>query len=234
MLAPLIVVTGTGTGIGKTHIACAVLRRVGDHQLVFGYKPVESGVSETCTSDAERLASVSTFHVKHPPGLQLSAAVSPHLAARLEGKVLDWSKVVEFTRDLRSQGVAVLLELPGGLFTPLSDELRSVDGLALLHPSATLLVAPDRLGVLHDVGAAITGAKHVGVAIAAIGLVTPETSDPSTGRNAQELSLFVDIPILGPWSRASVEDLQRSEATIAVMSCWLGVDIPQAASIHLK
>ncbi len=234
MLAPLIVITGTGTGIGKTHIACALLQCAGQHdERVFGYKSVESGVVATHPSDATRLADASTFHVQHWPGVQLAASLSPDMAAALEDKSLDWPAVVAFTFGLRKDGIAVLVELPGGLFTPITPELRNIDAVSALEPSATLVIAPDRLGVLHDVGAVIAGAKYLGAPISAIGLVMPERHDASTGRNAEVLRRLLDMPVLGPWPRARIDALRHLDATAAAVRFWLGGP-DQATLIHLK
>ncbi len=238
MRAPLIIITGTGTGIGKTHVARALLHgakssgrvlgfnRRADGTPTFasclGFKPVESGVVDGVTSDAELLDRASTFHVKQSPGLRLRAGVSPHLAAELEGAELDWKGAVRFVSDLRDEGVAVLVELAGGLFTPLATNLRNVDALGALDPTATLLVAPDRLGVLHDVGAALAGAAHVGARIDVVGLVACADADASAGTNARELARFIDIPVVGPWPRAEPEALAQHDATLRVLyTYWL-------------
>ncbi len=66
--SPLVVVVGTGTDVGKTHVATAVLRAWGVHAKTIGYKPVETGVGPSGVGeDARSLAEASTFHVKHPP-----------------------------------------------------------------------------------------------------------------------------------------------------------------------
>ncbi len=219
MLAPLIVVTGTGTNIGKTHIACALLRRAGRTHRVFGYKPIESGVRGGTPSDATRLAEASTFHVKHPPTLQLAAALSPHRAAELENRSLPWEQVTAFVRMLREQGVAVLLELPGGLFTPLTQDMLNIDTLDTLGPSATLLLAPDRLGVLHDVGATLAGAAHKAVRITAVGLVYPAQPDASTDGNASDLKRFIGVPVIGTWAWST--NLDDDGATTNAVALWL-------------
>ncbi len=211
----LIVVTGTGTGIGKTHVSCALLRCASGR--VFGYKPIESGVDGTSPSDAEKLAAASKFHVKQFPSYRLRAPISPHLAARLEGVVIDLAAVTRFVRALRDGGVDVLVELPGGLFTPLSDSLRNVDAIALLKPTLAVLIAPDRLGVLHDVGAALSSKPPIGL----VGLVAPENADASTGTNASELERL-GTTLIGTWPRADVETLATCNATISLVDRWVG------------
>jgi dethiobiotin synthetase len=222
MRAPLIVVTGTGTGIGKTHVACAALTAAARRGQVFGYKPVESGLSEPGPTDSERLDACSSFHVQHSPGLRLQAPLSPQAAAKMEGATLDWPAIRYFVGATREGGVAVLVELPGGLFTPLAEGFRNVDAVRTLDPTAVVLLAPNRLGVLHDVGAALAGAAHLRATIHGVGLVAPETPDVSTPHNARDLEGAPGPVWLGEWPRGSVTDLADAPATANLLALWLG------------
>src|ERR1700722_4042531 len=119
MRARLVVITGTGTEIGKTHLAEAVLlalRAAGCR--VVGVKPVESGVGQGPT-DAARLAAASSFHVKHF-GVALKAPVSPHRAARAEGVTVPIGGRAEPTEPPGAGADFVMVEPPGGLFPPLA------------------------------------------------------------------------------------------------------------------
>ncbi len=90
-MANVVVLIGTGTSVGKTHVAERLLRAaVATGRTGLGYKPLESGVSEGSRSDIERLERATTFHVK--PSLQSStfrAPVAPHVAARQENRTID-------------------------------------------------------------------------------------------------------------------------------------------------
>ena len=91
-IAPVrIVVVGTGTGIGKTHLSVALvayLARAG--RQVCGLKPIESGVPPGAVGeDATALAAAGVFHVKQPQPYALPDPVSPHLAARRLGVLHD-------------------------------------------------------------------------------------------------------------------------------------------------
>jgi dethiobiotin synthetase len=181
----LIVVTGSGTGIGKTHLTCALTRHGRAHEVVGAFKPIESGVTaEPGDASALIAASHPTFHVKHPrsPYL-LRRPVSPHLAAAEEGVTIDPAQVAAAVRAARDLCTVLFVELAGGLFTPLGPALTNAELIGHLDPAAVLLVAPDRLGVLHDVGAVLRAFSR----IHAIALVTPELPDASTGTNAREL-----------------------------------------------
>ncbi|HEY8091274.1 MAG TPA: dethiobiotin synthase [Polyangiaceae bacterium] len=208
----LIVVTGTGTEIGKTHVSESLLVALGREGLgVAGLKPVESGVGPGGLSDADRLSRASTFHVKRFT-VGLRAPVSPHLAARIEGVHVDLDLLRSAVRSVLGAADAVLVELPGGLFTPLTDDVLNVDFARSLAPDLTLLVAPDRLGVLHDVLATSTAATSNGLRLDALVLVEPASHDASTGTNAAELRRLSRIPVVVTLPRGGAETVAGSPA----------------------
>jgi dethiobiotin synthetase len=215
MTGRLVVVTGTGTEIGKTWVAEALLLALGRRGVrAAGIKPVESGVAGPGT-DADRLRRASSFHVKHS-GARLAEPVSPHLAARREGIHLD---VDQLTRDARlclADVDVLLVELPGGLFTPVTDQVLNADFAARLAPDALLLVAPDRLGVLHDTIATVRAAAAAGLTVDAIVLVAPEHPDASTGTNAPELARFLPTRVAGPVPRAALSILADHPAVTVI------------------
>lgn len=209
MTARVVVVTGTGTEIGKTHLAAALVLAWGRSARVAGLKPVESGVTAELGDDAATLGRLSTFHVKQRPPYMLRRAISPHLAARLEGRTVELAPILAYVEAARPGAEGLVVELAGGLFSPLAPGLANVDVVAALRPDVHLLVAPDRLGVLHDVSAAVRAARATSPAAVptAIVLVTPPTPDASTGTNAAELAVVTDIPVAAVLPRASVQDL---------------------------
>jgi dethiobiotin synthetase len=202
-LARVVVVTGTGTGIGKTHVSEGLLGALGERgRRTAGIKPIETGVPSEVATDAERLAAVSTFHVKRvrePSPLDapyaFPAPISPHLAARDAGAPpIRLDAIGEYVARTKEGADVVLVELAGALFTPVSDTAFNADAAAELAPDVTLLVAPDRLGVLHDVFTALRAASTVPLRIDAIILSAPETRDASTARNAAEIRRLLAAP----------------------------------------
>ncbi|MGH7434966.1 MAG: dethiobiotin synthase [Polyangiaceae bacterium] len=218
MVGRLVVVSGTGTGIGKTHVAEALLLALGHRGIrAAGIKPVETGFDGSPTSDEARLARASPFHVKHS-GVRFSDPVSPHLAAREAGRVIALADLVAEIEALRCHAEVVLAELAGGLFSPLSDTETNADLANALRPDVLLLVAPDRLGVLHDVIAATRAAEAGALPVDGIVLVAPDHPDTSTGRNAPEIARMRAIPVFGPVPRGSPEDLSRDPDLLAIAS----------------
>jgi dethiobiotin synthetase len=190
---------GTGTSVGKTYVAERTLRALGaTGRKVVGYKPVESGVlGDSLQTDIRLLATASTFHVK--PDLltyTFAAPISPHLAARREGRTVDPGRLRSEVLRASQAAEALLVELPGGAFSPLTDELTGADFVRGIPSARTILVAPDRLGVLHDITATILACGAIGLPLEGIVLNAPAAPDESTGSNADCVRALTGIPLL--------------------------------------
>src|SRR5438067_13438467 len=85
------VVCGAGTGVGKTHVACALAAEWRRREVpAVALKPIESGFDEMRkeTSDAAYLALAAGSPFRRPC-YALREPVSPHRAARAEGMAID-------------------------------------------------------------------------------------------------------------------------------------------------
>jgi dethiobiotin synthetase len=202
---PLVLI-GTGTSVGKTYVGERLLRALAQRgRPALGYKPVESGVTaESRDTDAQRLEGASTCHVTPAPyRLDLRLPVSPHLAARAEGRTIDVDLIRTEIRRLTDAVPVLLVELPGGAFSPFSETHRAADFARALPSVRALLVAPDRLGVLHDLGATCLACAALGLPLEGIVLSAPPVPDDSTGRNRPEVPLVTDVPVLASFGRTS-------------------------------
>lgn len=208
----LVVVSGTGTNIGKTHFSEALLRTLqGTFRRVAGLKPVETGLHRASLSDGERLERASSFHVQQS-GYWFAPPLSPHLAARQAGQTIELRTIRSMIERVRAEADLTLVELAGGLFTPLSQSLLNVDVLRELSADFSVLVAADRLGVLHDVLASTRTAAAMGISFDAIVLMAPEVPDASCNSNHAELLLFMHDTPVHSLPRAPVDELVRHAA----------------------
>jgi len=233
MTAPLLIVTGTGTGIGKTVVSTGLVAAWGRRGLsVAGLKPIESGIDPAAAAagDVGELGRVSTFHVtRFTPPYLLVDPVSPHLAARREGREIDLRVIVDWVAPIRAAADATVLELPGGLFSPLTDTLTNANLLTALSPSKVVLVAPDRLGVIHDVLATTRAARAEGIAIDGLLLSSVTELDGSVGTNAAELARALPtVPVLGVLPRAPAAALlPHLDAVLVALSLAQGTAAPR-------
>jgi dethiobiotin synthetase len=243
-----VVLVGTGTGVGKTHVACALLAAWSTRVRVAGLKPVETGVPSATRerrrperSDQERLvAAAETFHVKRlgrpglpaakragpigarehtPKGLNrtplprralfsFDEPISPHLAAREAGTRIDLGSIARWVDAYRAP--VTVIETAGGLFSPLGHGTTNFDLLRVLQPDVAILVAPDRLGVLHELTTTLALAAARGTPLIGLVLSAPLDPDASTGRNAAEIrALGIGKPIT-TFPRAA----ERASATL--------------------
>lgn len=209
-------VLGVGTGIGKTYVArglVSLARELG--RPVAGLKPIETGFSagDSGASDAVALEQAS-FHVKHPrphPLYGFQDPVTPALAARRERRVIDLQHVrtwvdAAFALNVESQP-EIVVETAGGVFSPLGDDLTNLDLVHAIGTGTWLLVASDRLGVLHDVLSTLHAMRSRARAPDAIVLSAPNTPDASTGTNASELRRMPEMPPIIELPRNSIAPL---------------------------
>jgi dethiobiotin synthetase len=191
----VVVVLGTGTGVGKTWVSVGLaraLRSLG--AFVLALKPIETGVVPNGTmadSDAGQLARASSALPGDPP-YRLLDAVSPHLAARRASAPISLGVALTYVREQIALGAefapaCVIVETAGGLLSPLADGVTNWDLARGLEPALWLLVAPDALGVLHDLSATLEVMKGRGRAPDHVLLSAARDPDSSTGTNASEL-----------------------------------------------
>lgn len=218
-----VIVLGTGTGAGKTRVSALLTRslaRLDPALRVGAVKPVETGFHALASqrpprgSDAWTLerASAAPHPRPHPLHL-LPEPVSPHLAARSSGIRLSLPPIARWVDTLHYD--ICLVETAGGALSPLSRGLVNLDLAAALAPAVWVLVAPDALGVLHDVRATWIAATSGWRAPDYLVLSAARFPDRSTGTNSLELPrVGLPRPIAtlprGCQSPAPLNDLARA------------------------
>jgi dethiobiotin synthetase len=204
-------VTGTDTGVGKTHVAAMIVRALvaAGHQVGV-YKPAASGchpdgivVGRLVSDDAVALweASGRSGELDSVCPQCFRAPLAPHLAARSEGRKLDAELLRSGVNYWRERSDVVVVEGAGGLFSPLGDEELNID-LARDLKWPPVVVAADRLGTIHATLATIIAARAHSPALPIAGVVLNQASaavDESGASNADELRRLLkphDVPLL--------------------------------------
>ncbi len=211
-VAPLVFVTGTDTGVGKTVVTAALAAALADAGVgVRALKPIASGVEAGSAGEDATLLGLAA---RHPPmtAVALEAPVSPHLAAERQGVVIEAGPILEWI--LAHRGDVTLIEGVGGWEVPLSRTWRG-STLAEMLGAPVLVVARNRLGVLSQVLLTVAAVQARGLTVAAIVLTPPVDDDPSVASNAAELaSLCPGIAVrsmvwVAPWDRVALADAGR-------------------------
>ncbi|MDQ2962278.1 MAG: dethiobiotin synthase [Pseudomonadota bacterium] len=146
-------VTGTDTGVGKTVVACALLRNWAAHgRRAVGMKPVAAGIAEgaACNEDVAALAAAG--NVEAPLSLRnpfaFAPAIAPHLAAAEAGLPIDLARICAAYEGLAARADRIVVEGAGGVLVPL-DARRDMLDIALALSLPVVLVVALRLGCLN-------------------------------------------------------------------------------------
>jgi len=166
-----IFVTGTGTDVGKTYVAAEIVKALKENGYSVGYyKAALSGADSIEESDAGYVK--RTAKLEQPDGTLVSyiykTAVSPHLAARLEGNPVDMDKVKDDYMRLAAEYDFVVVEGSGGIVCPIrwDDEKRILleDVIAELGLD-TVVVADSGLGTINAAVLTVEYLKNRGIEV---------------------------------------------------------------------
>jgi dethiobiotin synthetase len=169
-------ITGTGTDIGKTWLACALLRHwrakgrrpAALKPVLSGFDPLRPDLSdagqlllamgrESCAAELDAIAP-----------WRFSAPLSPDMAAGKEGRSIDFSALVDFTRgSIAAPDRPLLIEGVGGVMAPL-DHSHTVRDWIVASGLPCVLVAGSYLGSLSHTLTALEALASVGADVTAV------------------------------------------------------------------
>jgi len=190
-------ITGTDTEVGKSMVtaclAASARATVGPGGVVAA-KPVASGVEPGRAGDDAELIAAAAGHAPRVFATY-QAPVSPHRAARLEGRPVDDAALLAWLGDLQAPNV--LVEGVGGWRVPVTETLHVVD-LARAVAAPVLVVAADRLGVLNHTLLTVEAVRRDGLAVAGVVLnrgAGANAEDASLPHNLDDLRELLDVPV---------------------------------------
>lgn len=206
----LLFITGTGTGAGKTVLACLLvgfLRKQGVNAAAL--KPVCSGGRDDARKIFSAINGALPLDVINP--WHFRAPVAPILAARLENQTVQLSHVLAHVRAMRKRFEVVIVEGAGGLLSPLADDFDSRD-LILGLRATPIVVAQNQLGVLNRVLLTLEALPKKFRNQARVVLMAPAKADASSATNAKLLAEFFpakmifSLPRIGKRPAGSLAD----------------------------
>ena len=194
-----IFVTGTDTGVGKTHVTALILtelRRRGVKAAAF--KPIACG--EGGRHDAEIYARI----MEHEQPLEvinpvwLRHPLAPSVAAKLERRRIDPRRISGSFQRLAANYSAVLVEGAGGLMVPVREDYYVAD-LAKALKLPLLIVARLGLGTINHSLLTVRQARANGLKVA--GIVLNDTVGGKRGlaekTNIEVVPALCRVPLLG-------------------------------------
>ena len=199
-------VTGTDTGVGKTHVTAALvteLRRRG--RAARAIKPLETGWLPDGT-DADRLALASEVSRDQTVWQTFAVPRSPKAAARAEHRLID---CVELARWCTAQrGDPLFVEGAGGWLVPIAARTTMRD-LAATVADAALLVGRATLGTINHTLLTVESIRARGLTCAGIFLnqarKPTEDDEIAIQTNRAVLEETAGVPVLGVVAHGQAE-----------------------------
>jgi dethiobiotin synthetase len=219
-------VTGTGTGVGKSVLAAAIvaaLSRQGRH--VAAFKPAVSGLDEPdelWPPDHELLARATGWQAPEQVAPhRFGPAVSPHLAADEAGAQITLDELLVAFAAASDGAELTICEGVGGLLVPLaSDPPLSVLDLAGALALPVVVAARPGLGTISDTRLTVDRLRAEGLTVAGV-VLTPWPDQPdrvaSSNRETLRALLEIDVSVLG---RVTPDSLAEAGAGLP-LDLWL-------------
>lgn len=195
-LSPVVLVTGTDTGVGKT-ITTAALASVlnGMGRSVAVYKPCQSGAAD---GDSDAAEIVRLAGVRAEAGAVLQEPMAPVAAAALDGTPLpSLDAHAERIRELADAHDHVLVEGAGGLLVELDSDGGTLADLGSLLAAAFVVVTRPGLGTLNHTALTLEALSARGLDVLGVVLGSwPARPDAVHHSNRQVLGTL-RVPLLG-------------------------------------
>ena len=213
-------ITSTGTEIGKTLVTASLIHQLrGKNRTVAAFKPILSGLDDAPFEETDTgiILDALGFAGRQDMQSQLTPwgfgpALSPDMAARREGRDIDFAELCAFTdRAFETETDVTLVEGVGGLMAPVGFEATVLDWLVAAKVPAVLVIG----GYLGTISHTLTAARVLeGAGVPLKGLVMsargelpvpPEETADSIRRFLPDVAV-AHLPDLGdapaPWTRA--------------------------------
>jgi dethiobiotin synthetase len=150
----LAVVCGTATDVGKTWVACRLLRGLRNRGVpVAARKPAQSFAHDGHATDAELLAAASAEAPSDvcPAHRRYPVAMAPPMAAEALGRETFTAASLVAELDWAARTAVGIIETAGGVRSPLASDGDTVTFCHLIAPDIIILVADAGLGTINAV-----------------------------------------------------------------------------------
>ena len=198
-------ITATGTDIGKTFVATALIRHFRNKNLaVEAIKPVVTGfdaaraeASDTGLLLAALGRAVTPDEIARVSPWRFTAPLSPDLAAAREGRTLDFNQLVDFSRKaVRGHSGKLLIEGIGGIMVPLDARHTVLDWIGALNVPL-LLVAGSYLGSISHTLTCLDVLKRHELSVRAVVVNETPGSTVTVAEAIESVARFAQpIPVL--------------------------------------
>lgn len=218
-----IFITATGTDVGKTYISALLVKKLRDLNINCGYyKPALSGAEvvegQIIPQDCNYV--INTAGIKDIQPAQCSSyifktAVSPHLAAVLEGETIKKEKIQSDFNNIKKNYDYIVIEGAGGIICPFNlsgDKILLEDIIKLLNCDV-IIVASAKLGTINYTYLTVHYLKTIGINIKGIILNNYDENDIICKDNRKQIENLTGIKVIAT-VKNNDKELEISKETL--------------------
>lgn len=217
----IVLVTGTGTDIGKTISTAALAVALEDEgKEVHVVKPIQTGFPGSDGGDLDTVAELTGIENLH--GFErYPEPMAPVAAAQRAGMRLpSVTEIAEKIQRIDGPNRVVLVEGAGGLLVRLGEDWAMPELAAVLPGHQMVVVTRLDLGCLNEAELTVEVARNRGVNVTAlVGGSLPANPDPIVETNLEELPRITEVPLLGSITEGAGK--LGKEEFVAAASTWL-------------
>ncbi|MDX3326602.1 dethiobiotin synthase [Streptomyces sp. ME02-6979-3A] len=194
----VLVVTGTGTEIGKTIVTAAVAAAHRDLRVAV-LKPAQTGLAPGEPGDAAEVARLAGAHVTAVELARFPEPLAPETAARRAGLApVRPYEIAEAAQKLATEHDLVLVEGAGGLLVRYDGQGATLADAARLMAAPVLVVAPAGLGTLNATALTTEALRARGLTCPGVVVGSmPAEPDLASRCNVDDLPVSAGVPLLG-------------------------------------
>jgi dethiobiotin synthetase len=199
-------ITATGTDIGKTFVTAGLIRHLrAAGRAADAVKPVVSGFEPNAWHESDPAVLLAALGRPLTPDeldrispWRFRAPLSPHMAARREGRAIDFQEVVDFCRrTMAARSGFLFIEGIGGIMVPLDDHRTVLDWMSMLR-IPIVLVAGSYVGTMSHTLTSLEVLVRRNLNVAAVVISESEGSAASLEDTVATLQRFADsIDVVG-------------------------------------
>ena len=199
-------ITATGTDVGKTYVTALIVKKLREAGLSAGYyKAALSGAElrdeAWIPGDADYVKQIAGLPDSYDQLVSYiyKAAVSPHLAAQMEGDPVELSRVQADYEKAAQRYEYITAEGSGGIVCPIrwddEQQLMLTDIIKALE-LPILIVANAALGSINAVVLTVEYARQKGIPVKGIVLNDFHQGDPMEEDNRKMMEALTGVPVV--------------------------------------
>ena len=168
-----IFIVGTNTDIGKTFVSGGIMHTLNKINIKSCYfKPVQSGAPEKEQeelSDVEFIKQISSIKQdeKDMNTYSFEEPLSPHLAAKRQGTLIDKTKILKQYRELKKRCDYIVIEGAGGVIVPITENYYIYDLIKDMN-SKVIVVASSEVGTINQTCLTLNFMKREGIEVSGV------------------------------------------------------------------